>query len=128
MLAIEALVERVRLFGRDAVSVLDSEWLAREGHTASETGTVQGKREIGVRQIWQGIVLGAQEVEGWVPLGVLLDQVQAARVTGGEPPGLGQDQIQNALGIALTHECHPDLVEFAELSGEFFELGARAGL
>ena len=113
VLLVESAIERVGAVRRDLVNVVDGERLPVQRHVSRDAGAIEREGEVRIRKVGQRVVLRAQEVQGLVSLGVLLDEVQTAGIARGEPARLRQNQAEQLLRVTLAHERHADAVELA---------------
>ena len=71
--------------------------------------------------------MGTKEVQRAGPAPFVVDEVEAARVTGGEMSRLGENHLEDHVRVPLAHECHADLVQPAEVAAQLVELGGHIG-
>ena len=98
-------------------------WSKRQ---ASDT-EADRKGKVRSRQIRERVVLGTKEVQRAGPAPFVVDEVEAARVTGGEMSRLGENHLEDHVRVPLAHECHADLVQPAEVAAQLVELGGHIG-
>ncbi|MEX2221082.1 MAG: hypothetical protein WEG40_04715, partial [Candidatus Rokuibacteriota bacterium] len=120
-------VEAVRAVRGQRIGVGHVEDLAGERHVAGQAVLAQRERDR-VELDRHAVVLGQLEAQPARAVARGLDQVDGARVTPGDAPGLGQDQIEQELGVALAGQPHADRVQLLELLRGLLRLAGDAGL
>ena len=97
-------VEAVRAVGGQRVGVGHVEDLAGERHVTGQALRADRQRD-GVELDRHAVVLGQLEAQAARAVGRGLHQVDRARVAPGDVARLGQDQLEQELGVALAREA-----------------------
>ena len=124
---VERAVDAVFHVRRQEVGIVDHERLAGHRRVPRETRAVHRDRELDERRVGLGVRLRDPEAQPLLALVARLDEVETARVRGGNPSRLREDELEQGFQVPLGAEGDADARQLADLAAAVGGLGSGAG-
>src|SRR5216117_3070061 len=124
---VERAVDAVFDIRRQEVGIVDHERLAGHRRVPRETRAVHRDRELDERRVGLGVRLRDPEAQPLLALVARLDEVETARVRGGDPSRLREDELEQGFQVPLGAEGDADARQLADLAAAVRGFGSGAG-